>query len=444
MRDGEKLLAGEIDLIANEYALDAGNLREDKKKSKCISCAPLFFRTGSKRHLGCLYYFLLDYKRGSSKDGPFFCALTMTSPVLKSASSLNILALMKEQRPPSYSQFEQRKAEHIALALDAKHQTPGESGLEQIQLRHEAFPELNFDEISIKAEVLGRSLETPFFVSSMTAGHANAAKMNTLLALACEHQGWAMGVGSQRRELTDEEEAKNWVNFRKSAPHAMLFSNIGLSQVIQYPPSAILKLAEALEAQALIVHCNPLQEALQPEGTPQFKGGYQALEALVKIAPLPIVVKETGCGFSLKTLTRLAEMGVSAVDVSGLGGTHWGRIEGARSPAKHRLARASKTFQNWGISTLDVLLAANSLKPKYEVWASGGIRSGLDAAKVLALGAKMVGYAKPILAAAVQGLDALIEEMKTYEYELKVALFCTGNKNLAELRESHVWHLKNK
>lgn len=341
-------------------------------------------------------------------------------------------------------QFERRKADHIELALDPRNQAEGANGLDQIELCHEALPDLNFDEIDISTRTLNHTLQTPFFISSMTAGHAHANKINTLLALACETRGWAMGVGSQRRELMDPEEKKNWANLRQIAPNALIFGNIGLSQLIHTDPQAIQQLVDTIQAQAMIVHCNPLQECLQPEGTPFFKGGYAALATLTKTLSVPVIVKETGCGFSANTLARLDNLNIAAVDISGFGGTHWGRIEGARSPKHHMLAKAAKTFHHWGINTVDALQAACSLNPHYEIWASGGVRSGLDAAKLLAMGANLVGYAKPILAASIKGLDELLTLMQTYEYELKIALFCTGNATLTQLRESKVWRLKTR
>lgn len=343
--------------------------------------------------------------------------------------------------PLNYTQFEKRKAEHIALALDPKNQADGGTGLGNIALIHEALPNLDFNEVILSTQTLGLSVKTPFFISSMTAGHAEAEKINTLFALACETQGWALGVGSQRRELSDSHEKKNWAFLRKAAPNALIMGNLGLAQVIQTPASAILNLAEALEAQAMIIHCNPLQECLQPEGTPNFKGGLNALEKLAKALPIPVIVKETGCGFSHATLKRLNNLPIAAVDLSGRGGTHWGRIEGARASKHMHLAHASQTFRQWGITTVDSLLQALEIHPHYELWASGGIRSGLDAAKLLAMGARMVGYAKPILEASLKGLDSLINLMKIYEYELKMALFCTGCADLKQLQENHVWHL---
>ncbi len=346
--------------------------------------------------------------------------------------------------PPSLAQFEQRKTDHIALALDPRNQADEGNQLDHITLEHEALPEIDFQSVDISTQTLGHTLKTPFFISSMTAGHAHAGKLNALLALACQTQGWAMGVGSQRRELMDahHHEKKNWTKLRQVAPTALIFGNIGLSQLIHTPTDAIQRLVDALQAQAMIVHCNPLQECLQPEGTPFFKGGYAAIEKLSKTLTVPVILKETGCGFSANTLLKLNHLPIAAVDISGLGGTHWGRIEGARSPKNHLLALAAKTFQHWGIRTVDALQAARALQPHYEIWASGGVRSGLDAAKLIAMGANLVGYAKPILASALKGLDELLTLMQTYEYELKIALFCTGNATLNQLRESNVWRLK--
>lgn len=349
---------------------------------------------------------------------------------------------MKIGNSGTLTQFEQRKTDHIELALDPRNQAEGANGLDQIELAHEALPEIDFQSVDISTQTLGHKTATPFFISSMTAGHANANKINTLLALACETRGWAMGVGSQRRELIAPDEKETWTQFRQIAPNAIIFGNIGLSQLIHSKASDIQRLVDALQAQAMIVHCNPLQECLQPEGTPFFKGGLKAIEALTKSLSVPIIVKETGCGFSEKSLSALNKLKVAAVDISGFGGTHWGRIEGARSPQQHILAKAAKTFHNWGISTLDAMLAAQAIKPHYEIWASGGIRSGLEAAKLLAMGANLVGYAKPLLAAALKGLDELLTVMETYEYELKIAMFCTGNATLKQLRESNVWRLK--
>ena len=319
----------------------------------------------------------------------------------------------------------------------------GASGLETIHLHHEAFPELNFSDVSLAESFFGQNAESPLFISSMTAGHKKGEGLNLILARAASSRRWPMGVGSQRRELSDSGARTEWKKIRKTAPNAVFFSNIGLTQLISNKPEDVLRLVENLEATALIVHTNPLQEVIQPEGTPEFAGGFAALEKICKISEVPVIVKETGCGFSAWTLARLFRTGISAVDVSGKGGTHWGRIEGSRAKAKSVNQAASVTFQNWGESTVDSLLAAlevrESAAGNLEIWASGGIRSGLDAAKCIALGAEKVGFAQPALVAAQEGEAAVIQWMAQVEFELKTALFCTGSRTPEVLRKAKKW-----
>jgi len=244
-----------------------------------------------------------------------------------------------------------------------------------------------------------------------------------------------MGVGSQRRELSDNNAAFEWDLLRRDFPQVKLFSNLGIAQLISTSIDQVRRLVDALQAEALIIHCNPLQECIQPEGTPFFKGCWQALEALVRQLPQPIIVKETGCGFSLRTLARLNDIGVAAVDVSGLGGTHWGRIEGHRAVEEPMRHKASATFRDWGIDTVQSVKNAVSLNPSYEVWGSGGVRHGLDAAKLFALGASTVSFAKPMLDAALRSIEEVVMVMASIEYELKVAMFCTGSCLLSDLKE---------
>lgn len=337
-------------------------------------------------------------------------------------------------------QFESRKADHIRLALDDRTQATGGSGLEDIRLEHEAFPEIDFSDVSLEVSLFSKPVSSPLFVSSMTAGHAGSLNLNLVMARVSEKRNWAMGVGSQRRQLSDKQADLEWKEIRKSCPRVRFFGNIGIAQLIQTSVADVRRLADSLEAEAMIVHTNPLQECMQPEGTPQFAGGYRALERLVKELGLPVIVKETGCGFSENTLRRLRGTGVAVVDVSGFGGTHWGRVEGGRSQAGDPLQLAAETFADWGIPTVDSLLTAVRVEPDYDVWASGGVRSGLDAAKLVAMGAKMVGLAKPIIEAALDGEEALDRRMALLEYELKTALFCTGARNFKELREKKVWN----
>ncbi|HEX4923358.1 MAG TPA: type 2 isopentenyl-diphosphate Delta-isomerase [Bdellovibrionales bacterium] len=343
----------------------------------------------------------------------------------------------------SDSSFERRKQDHIRLALDPINQAAGGSGLDRIELRHEALPDLDFHDISIRTKVLGKDVPVPFFVSSMTAGHAQGEGLNLVLARACQARGWPMGVGSQRKQLTSTAAANEWKQIRKLAPDVLMMGNIGISQVITSDVAQVQKLADSVGAFAMIVHTNPLQEVLQPEGTPMFKGSLAALEKLAKALPIPVILKETGCGFSRETLKRLLATGIAAVDVSGYGGTHWGRLEGQRSSRTDMRYVTAQTFAQWGVSTAESLLNAVELKPRFEVWASGGVRSGLDAAKLLAMGATTVGFAKPVLEAALQGVQALEAEMQRLEFELKTALFCTGSQDLAALRSNSLWRIKD-
>lgn len=338
----------------------------------------------------------------------------------------------------NYSEFEKRKQDHIDLALQSSNQASEMNALDTIQLRHDALPDLDFEHLSLATTRLGRAVKVPFLISSMTAGHQNAAKINQHLLQACSVMGWTMGVGSQRRELTDPQAAFEWAPLRKQFPQVPLLSNIGIAQLIQFSFSDIQKLIESLQAEALIVHCNPLQEVIQPEGTPAFKGCWKALENIILQLNLPVIIKETGCGFSQETLKRLNEIGVAAVDISGLGGTHWGRIEGHRSPADTLLSQTAHTYRNWGINTVQSIRYAKQINPQYEIWGSGGVRHGLDAARLLALGVTMVGWAKPMLEAALDSVEQVIQRMQLIEYELKVAMFCTGSESVTALRGKDV------
>ena len=336
-------------------------------------------------------------------------------------------------------QFEKRKQDHIQLSLSPKNQAVGEAGFDRVVLVHEALPDLNFADINIQSRSLDFNTKTPFLISSMTAGHTASVDLNALLAGAAESFGWRMGVGSQRKELNDIEAAKEWRAIRKRAPKVHLFGNLGLAQLIRTKVSGMERLVDSLEANGMIIHLNSLQECVQPEGTPAFRGGVKALAELAQKLSVPVIVKETGCGFSRATLKKLRGIGLGAVDVSGFGGTHWGRIEGDRNKADSVRKEVAATFANWGISTVESLSEAVTLKKDYEVWASGGVRTGLDAAKLLAMGASTVGFAMPILEAALQGEKQLHRKMATVEYELKTAMFCTGSVNLEDLRLNKVW-----
>ena len=350
--------------------------------------------------------------------------------------------MSSDQKENSFLQFEKRKADHIHLSLDSSNQASEHSDFSKVELVHEALPDLNFNEVDISSTSLNDDLKVPFFVSSMTAGHVAGVDLNLRLAKACQARGWLMGVGSQRRELSDVKAQEEWEQVRKIAPQVKLLGNIGISQLISLKNSQVESLVDSLQATAMIVHLNALQEGLQPEGTPHFRGGLDRISDLAETLSVPVILKETGCGFSKSTLEQILRTKVRAVDVSGLGGTHWGRIEGGRSQDNELLRAASETFKSWGISTVESVQNAVSLNPSFEVWASGGVRSGLDAAKMLAMGCESVGFAQPILEAALVSEERLFQVMRRFEFELKLALFCTGSANLNELKAKKVWKWK--
>jgi isopentenyl-diphosphate delta-isomerase len=339
----------------------------------------------------------------------------------------------------SSSQFEKRKQDHIRIALDPRSQAEGLSGLDHVQLIHEALPDMNFKEVDLSASFFSSKLSAPFFISSMTAGHEHAAEINARLARLSAEKQILMGVGSQRRELMDTEARNEWAAIRKQAPKALLLGNLGIAQVIRTPVDQIEALVDSLQAKALFVHLNSLQECLQPEGTPEFRGGYEALETLAQKLSVPVIVKEVGCGFSKETLKRLFNLGIHAVDVSGLGGTHWGRVEGYRSSEEELLFQVAKTFENWGLSTVQSLLNAKEISENFPVWASGGVRDGLQAAKLLAMGANLVGIAQPWLGAALKNDKAVSDLYEKLLLEIKIAMFCTGVQKVSDFKTKRVW-----
>ena len=334
------------------------------------------------------------------------------------------------------TEFESRKKDHLNLALRPENEALGQSGLDSIHLHHCALPEMDFGDVEIQTQFWKYPANSPCFVSSMTAGHQAGEALNLRIATVAQKMRWPMGIGSQRRELHDGTAAQEAKRLRAAVPNACLFSNIGLTQIIRSPVDDIKSLVDSLEAQALFVHCNALQEALQPEGTPQFAGGLQAIKTLCAQLELPVIVKETGCGFSASDISRLAECGVAAIDISGYGGTHWGRIEAARAQDASLQRQSAVDFAHWGEPTVDSLLTAVAVRSEssadFPIWASGGIRNGLDVAKCLALGAEKVGFAKPVLEQVLIGEENLASWMELIEFELKVAMFCTGTLRTVE------------
>ena len=339
------------------------------------------------------------------------------------------------------SNFENRKKSHFVLSLSSDSQTFVSTGFDKVRLIHSALPDLDIEQVSIQQKWREHLLQTPFFVSSMTGGWSDSLAFNLKLAKACEKHSWIMAVGSQRGQLENPSKAEEWRQIRKACPKLILLGNLGLSQLLRVSVKQVLSLVESLQAQGMIIHLNSLQEALQKEGTAQFKGGLSAIEKLTKELSVPVIVKETGCGFSRETLDQLTNIGVSAVDVSGLGGTHWGKIEGQRYNKEEDFFKIGDTFSSWGIPTAQSLIYSCEKQRDYELWASGGLRTGLDSAKALAIGARFTGFGQIVLKALYEGETVLEQLMSRLEHELKVSLFCSGSSNIQDLQRAKKWQI---
>jgi isopentenyl-diphosphate delta-isomerase len=333
-----------------------------------------------------------------------------------------------------------RKQEHLELCLTKNVASLSPAGWDAIPLPHRALPELDFADLNLETHFLGEDFAAPFLISSMTGGSAQGDALNTRLARFAQEARIPMGVGSQRfaiesRKSASPKQKSAAQALRQAAPRAALYANIGIVQ-FNYGFSAddALWLVDNLEANALVLHTNPLQEAIQSEGDRNFSQLIKRLSEVKKRVKVPLILKETGCGLDLVSCRLATEAGVDALDVAGLGGTHWGFIEGLRAPSRRALG---EIFRDWGIPTAQALAEARALLgPDFPIIASGGIRHGLDAARAFYLGANMVGMALPFLKAAESG-DKKLREFFALQCEaLKVALFCTGNRAPPELSAS--------
>jgi isopentenyl-diphosphate delta-isomerase len=330
---------------------------------------------------------------------------------------------------------DRRKADHIRINLEEDVQFPGlTNGFEGYRLIHQALPELNLTEVETGVAFLGKRLQVPLLISSMTGGTEAARAINRNLARGAQARGIAMGLGSQRTGIEQAETADTF-RVRDLAPDILLFANLGAIQLnYGYTVDQCRRAVEMIEADALILHLNPLQEALQADGDWQWKGLLGKIEAVCRAVGVPVVAKEVGWGISEGTARRLAEAGVAALDVAGSGGTSWSEVEYHRAPTE-RLRRLAKAFADWGIPTAETLLMAQRGAPGLPLIASGGMRNGIEAAKALALGATAVGIASPFLKAAAASSDEVIETIEQFALELCTAMFCAGAGSVAALRE---------
>ena len=338
---------------------------------------------------------------------------------------------------PTDDGHEQRKADHIRINLEEdvafKQLT---TGLEQYFFLHQALPELNLSKIDTGAELFGKRLTTPLLISSMTGGTSEARRINRTLAEAAQSAGIAMGLGSQRAAIEDPSLGETY-RVRDIAPDILLFANLGAVQLnYGYGLEQCQRAVDMIEADALILHFNALQEAVQPEGDGNFAGLLAKVEDICRQLPVPVIAKEVGWGFAGETARQLAEAGVAAIDVAGAGGTSWSQVEMDRAPtARH--ARVAGAFIDWGIPTAVSLQQCRAATPHLPIFASGGIRNGIDVAKCVALGANLVGFAGEFLRAADKGgVPGVIELANTLTDELRVTMFASGAGSLAALAQT--------
>ncbi len=329
----------------------------------------------------------------------------------------------------------QRKSDHIRVNLEENVRSGLTTGLERLRFEHNALPELDLRAVDTRLTFLGRQLNAPLLISSMTGGTEQARTINRALAEAAQHTRVAMGLGSMRAAIEDPTLAKTY-DVRGYAPDVLLFANLGAVQLnYGYGLSEAQRAVDLIGADALVLHLNALQEALQPEGDVNFSGLLSKIEAICRGLPVPVVGKEVGWGISASVARRLVDAGVVAIDVAGAGGTSWSQVEMHRSPDDSSAAIASE-FVDWGIPTARALADLRQAMPELQLIASGGLRGGIDLAKVLALGARIGGMAGPFLRAAVDSTESVIELINRTAKVLRVAMFATGCSDLASLRNA--------
>lgn len=330
----------------------------------------------------------------------------------------------------------QRKTEHIRLCLTGNVEGVNKTtGLEGIHFIHNALPEIDFGSISLETNFLGRNLKAPFLVSSMTGGSELATTINQNLSLAAEEKGWVMAIGSTRAFLESDQHKESFL-IREQAPTVPLIVNIGAVQFnYGYGPEECQRIIDKTNADSIVLHLNSMQEIVQDGGDVNFENLLPKIEAVCKTLEVPVGVKEVGFGIDGEAAERLYNAGISYIDVAGAGGTSWSQVEKLRARDKMKKA-AAEAFNNWGTPTKDCLVSVRSKLPEVPLVASGGMNTGVDAAKAITIGADIIGYARHLLKAATETPEAVMETMEQIELELKMTMFGIGVKNLEELRNT--------
>lgn len=328
-----------------------------------------------------------------------------------------------------------RKSDHIKINLEQDVRSALTTGLEKYRFVHEALPELDLNRLDTTLSLFARRLAAPILISSMTGGTADAGTINLRLAEAAQEVGVAMGVGSQRAALEHPEQAVTF-QVRRVAPDILLFANLGAVQLNHgYTLDHCRRAVDMIQADALILHLNPLQEAVQNAGDTDFAGLAAKIEEICRKIEMPVIAKEVGWGISERTAKLLADCGVSAIDVAGAGGTSWSQVEMHRAPDEFTRQLAA-TFVGWGIPTAESILNVKKAVPEMTVFASGGLKDGLDIAKCIALGATLGGMAGQFLKAAAVSTENVVEMMQLTKRQIEVTMFAAGVGTLSDLRKT--------
>ena len=331
-----------------------------------------------------------------------------------------------------------RKIEHLKLCAESPVESRKVSaGFEDVTLIHRALPELNMDKLNLSIDFLGKRLQAPFLIASITGGHPDTIPVNASLAAAAEELGLGIGVGSQRAAFDDPSQEDSFRVVREKAPNAFVYSNVGAAQIRQYGVDGVEKLIDMIDADALAIHLNFLQEAIQPEGDRDATGCLDMIKEICSVLNTPVIVKETGAGISREDALLLQKAGVSAIDVGGAGGTSWAGVEvyRARKSGDSASEYLGELLWDFGIPTVASIIESRVSLP---IIATGGIRTGIDIAKSIALGASAASAALPFVGPALEGKESVVKVLSRMLDELRIAMFLCGCANIQDLRNAPV------
>ena len=324
-----------------------------------------------------------------------------------------------------------RKQDHIELALKSEHQSKADSSFDSIRFEHNALPEISLSDINLSCQFLNQNLAAPLMIGAMTGGCENGDLINRHLGEAAEACGIPMAVGSQRAALENNQPQ----TIRQYAPHAVLLGNIGATQIQQQGIDLAERAVEAIQANALIIHLNPLQELVQQGGDRNWQQVLEAIYLCADKLSVPVIVKEVGAGISPSNAKQLEQAGIKWIEVAGRGGTNWASIEYARNQSNFE-QQVALPFLNWGMDTAKLLPAISANCPSLNLIGSGGVRDGLDIARCIRLGACVTALAQPFLAPALESTEAVMNKIAILKEQLRWAMFLTGSKDLEALKKA--------